>query len=172
MRRDTTPAAAAWLVVRTAGPDDLLAVLAVHAGRDPGGRPPRSASRAEERTWARMLRSDELTVYVAELGGEPVGTATVMVMPNITYDCAPSAFIEAVVVSAEHRRQGVASTILRRALDDLRAAGCHKVQLLSHKRHVDDGAHLLYTSLGFVAEAEGFRLYLSGGPTAGRGPGS
>jgi hypothetical protein len=34
------------------------------------------------------------------------------------------------------------------------------VQLLSHKRHATDGAHELYTKLGFDAEAEGFRLYL------------
>ncbi|MGH9259298.1 MAG: hypothetical protein ACRD08_05255 [Acidimicrobiales bacterium] len=35
-----------------------------------------------------------------------------------------------------------------------------KVQLLSHKRHADDGAHAFYRSLGFASEAEGFRIYL------------
>lgn len=49
---------------------------------------------------------------------------------------------------------------MQRALNDARAASCRKVQLLSHKRHADDGAHQLYCSLGFTAEAEGFRLYL------------
>lgn len=148
------------VVVRTAGPDDLPSVLAVHARRAPGGEPPRSASESEERVWQRMTRSQDLTVYLAESGGEPVGTATVMVMPNVTYDCAPTAFVEAVVVVAEQRRRGMASGIMRRVLDDLSAAGCDKVQLLSHKRHAEDGAHSLYTSLGFVPEAEGFRLYL------------
>ncbi|WP_436771674.1 N-acetyltransferase family protein [Yinghuangia sp. YIM S09857] len=147
--------------IREAAPDDLLRILAVHARGTPGGQPPSAASELQQRTWDRMLRCDELTVYLADLGGaEPVGTATVLVMPNVTYDCAPSAFIEAVVVAEEYRRRGIATAILRRVLEDLRAAGCHKVQLLSHKRHMDDGAHALYTSLGFTAEAEGFRRYL------------
>lgn len=49
-------------------------------------------------------------------------------------------------------------------LKDMKSAGCNKVQLLSHKRHSCDGAHQLYTSLGFEPEAERFRLYLSSVP--------
>lgn len=105
-------------------------------------------------------------VYLAEIAGEPVGTATQMIMPNVTYDCLPTAFIEAVVVAAEYRRQGIASAMLRRLLEDARSAGCNKVQLLSHKRHARDGAHNLYSSLGFEPEAEGFRLYLQQVPEA------
>jgi GNAT superfamily N-acetyltransferase len=107
-----------------------------------------------------MMRTADLTVYLAHLGAAAVGTATVMVMPNVTYDCAPTVFIEAVVVVPEHRRKGVATAILERILDDSRAAGCNKVQLLSHKRHAVDGAHALYVAAGFTAEAEGFRCYL------------
>jgi GNAT superfamily N-acetyltransferase len=79
---------------------------------------------------------------------------------------APTAFIEAVVVDAAHRRQGIATKIIERILSDARVAGCNKVQLLSHKRHASDGAHRLYTSLGFHAETEGFRLYLREVPVA------
>jgi ribosomal protein S18 acetylase RimI-like enzyme len=50
--------------------------------------------------------------------------------------------------------------MLARCLADARVNGCDKVQLLSHKRHANDGAHALYDRLGFTAEAEGFRLYL------------
>jgi hypothetical protein len=45
-------------------------------------------------------------------------------------------------------------------LADASSAGCYKVQLLSHKRHGHDGAHAFYRSMGFEAEAEGFRMYL------------
>ena len=34
-------------------------------------------------------------------------------------------------------------------LDETKAAGCNMIQLLSHERHVNDGAHRLYTALGF-----------------------
>jgi ribosomal protein S18 acetylase RimI-like enzyme len=111
-----------------------------------------------------MSGVEGLRVYVAEVDGDVVGTATSMMFPNLTYDCAPTTVIEAVVVAHDARRQGIATALLCRVLEDAKAAGGNKVQLLSHKRHSNDGAHRLYTSLGFEPEAEGFRLYLRGVP--------
>ena len=152
--------------VRIARTDDLLRVLGVYAERDPGGRMPARASKLEQTTWNQMTETPGLAVYLAELDGAAVGTATLLMMPNLTYGCAPTAFIEAVVVRFDHRRRGIATAIMRRLLDDARNAGCNKVQLLSHKRHRTDGAHRLYTGLGFEPEAEGFRLYLRDVPAA------
>jgi GNAT superfamily N-acetyltransferase len=154
------------LVIRKAGPENLSAVLGIIDPRVSEGEQARPATDLEQRTWARMMRSEDLTVYLAEVDGEPVGTATQLVMPHVTYDCAPTAFIEAVVVAAAHRRKGIAGAMMRQMLSDARAAGCNKIQLLSHKRHAVDGAHRLYTSLGFEPEAEGFRLYLQRVPAA------
>jgi GNAT superfamily N-acetyltransferase len=111
-----------------------------------------------------MMRTDDLTVYLGEVGGEPVATAALLVMPHLTYNCAPTAFIEAAVVVPGHRRRGFATEVVQRALSDARELGCNKVQLLSHKRHATDGAHRLYEILGFEPEAEGFRLYLQQAP--------
>ncbi len=113
-----------------------------------------------------MMRTDDLTVYLAEVDDIPIGTATQLLMPHVTYDCAPTAFIEAVVVDHRYRRRGIATAMMRRLLEDAHTAGCNKIQLLSHKRHATDGAHRLYTSLGFEPEAEGFRLYLQRVPAA------
>jgi len=151
--------------IRPADPDDLLDVLRVLAeGGSDQGAPDEGAldgaTVRETETWARMTATEGLTVYLAEVDGEAVGTATLLLMPNLTYDCAPTAFIEAVVVVAARRREGIATAVIRRILADAQAAGCNKVQLLSHKRHATDGAHRLYMSLGFTPEAEGFRLYL------------
>jgi GNAT superfamily N-acetyltransferase len=137
-----------------------MAVLAVHARRDPGTDAPTTATEAEQEAWAATMACAPLAVYVAEVQGDVVGTASYMVMPDLTYGCAPTAFVEAVVVTHDHRRRGIATQIMRQVLADADAAGCYKVQLLSHKRHATDGAHALYQSLGFSAEAEGFRLYL------------
>ncbi|KRC63771.1 hypothetical protein ASE12_02705 [Aeromicrobium sp. Root236] len=143
----------------------MLAVLAenqadVPLQQDvPAERP--VASALQVATWDRVQVSPDVTVYLAaDSAGVPVGTACLSILPNITYDCRPTAFIEAVVVAYAQRRRGVATLLLERVLADSRAAGCHKVQLLSHKRHAQDGAHALYTSAGFSPEAEGFRLYL------------
>jgi GNAT superfamily N-acetyltransferase len=155
-------------VVRTARPEDVLAVLGVLAQLELGGRVPRTASDLEKHTWRQMMRADAVTVYLAEIDGRAVGTATLITIPNLTYGCAPTAFVEAVVVAHRYRRLGVATAIMRRILSEARAARCNKVQLLSHKRHATDGAHRLYASLGFEPEAEGFRLYLQEVPAAVR----
>jgi ribosomal protein S18 acetylase RimI-like enzyme len=153
-------------VVRPARPDDLLAVLQVMAEGGPDRTPPDAATAAETATWARMMATADLTVYVAEVDTTVIGTVTLLTMPNLGYDCAPSAFVEAVVVAAAHRRVGIGTALMRRVLADAQMAGCNKVQLLSHKRHATDGAHRLYTSLGFDPEAEGFRRYLGPVPDA------
>lgn len=152
--------------MRTARRGDLLAVLGVHARRHADGRPPSAASELEVSTWAHMLGVPGLRVYLAELDGDAAGTASVMMFPNITYECHPSAIVEAVVVAHSYRRQGVATLLLQRILEDMQAADCNKVELLSNKRHSSDGAHRLYASLGFEPEAEGFRLYLEEVPNA------
>lgn len=110
-----------------------------------------------------MRETPGLSIYVVEHDGAPVATASTMLMPNLTYACAPTAFIEAVVVVPSHRRRGIASALLDQVLVDIADAGGHKVQLLSHKRHAEDGAHELYRNSGFESEAEGFRRYLRTG---------
>jgi GNAT superfamily N-acetyltransferase len=111
-----------------------------------------------------MMETAGLTVYVATVDDAVVGTATAMVMPNVIYGCAPTLFIEAVVVLPSHRRRGMARAMMQRILADARADGCYKVQLLCHKRHAQDGAHRLYASVGVEPESEGFRRYLAEGP--------
>ena len=153
--------------VRAAVSDDdlvsVLAVLAENEGSTPVAAPRAPSTETSPRqgaTWARIQRTSDVTVYLAECQSEAVGTACLSLLPNLTYDCRPTAFIEAVVVTYAHRRRGVASLLLQTVLRDAAAAGAYKVQLLTHKRHASDGAHDLYRSLGFQAEAEGFRLYL------------
>lgn len=169
-----TSAEATYRVRRASGAD-LPAVLEVLAQNQPVApqHPPHVSGVPSERqrtTWEHVTATADLTIYLAvhpikdsERGHDreqPVGTAAMLLMPHLTYDCRPSAFIEAVVVAYAHRRRGLARLLLHPALDDARTASCRKVQLLSHTRHADDGAHQLYRSLGFTAEAEGFRLYL------------
>ena len=145
--------------IRVAEPHDLLFVARLIERR-----PDLSTGHLTETqrgTWARMMRTDGLTLYLAWRADDAIGTTALLVMPHITYSCRPTAFLESMYVREQHRRRGVARMMVERLLEDARKAGCYKVQLLTHKRHADDGAHAFYRSMGFDAEAEGFRLYLS-----------
>jgi GNAT superfamily N-acetyltransferase len=150
--------AGAGYTVRGAVAHDLLGVVRLvdHAPDLPvDGLTQRQLS-----VWNRMLATPDLTIYVAELEGKAVGTTSLLLMPHLTYDCQPTGFIEAMVVLEAHRRRGIGRMMVERVLNDARASGCRKIQVMSHKRHADDGALDFYRSLGFIAEAEGFRIYL------------
>lgn len=142
--------------VRQAAPADLAGVVRVleRTAADV------AVSGRQEAMWARMLATDDLIVFVAETGAEVVGTTSLLVLPNLTYDCRPTAFFEPMVVAQAHRRRGVGRLLVEAVLAGARDAGCWKVQVVSHVRHTDDGAYDFYRALGFTGEATGFRLYL------------
>ena len=127
--------------VRVAAREDLDELLTLRS--ELGARAPGPATVQEIETWHTMMSTPALSIYLAELDKHAVGTATSMMIPNLTYECAPTLLIEAVSVLPGHRRQGVASRLLKKCLADARASGCDKVQLLSHKRHAVDGSHEL-----------------------------
>ena len=107
-------------------------------------------------TWARILGDPNRTILVAEDRGEfAVGTADVLVVPNLTHDGAPWALVENVVVDTGWRRRGVGRALLRHAVRVADDAGCYKLQLTSSNHR--GGAHRFYERLGFTATSTGFR---------------
>jgi GNAT superfamily N-acetyltransferase len=135
--------------------------MAIHGAHR--GDPARDTTAAELATWQAMRSMSGLFVFVAFLDSIPAGTATLTLLPNITYQCAPSAIVEAVVVGPQFRRLGIGTALMHRCIQQADMLGVDKIQLLSHKRHQHDGGHDLYRSTGFTAEAEGFRLYVRSG---------
>lgn len=96
-------------------------------------------------------------LVVAVLDGHLVGTADLLVLPNLTHHGKPWALVENVIVTGAARRTGVGRELVEHLIELARAAGCYKVQLLSDKQRVE--AHDFYRSLGLDAVAEGFRIY-------------
>jgi GNAT superfamily N-acetyltransferase len=149
--------------VRTAVEEDLAGVLRLHNERTESAADAAlvEPSERQRQTWGQMLATDGLRVYVAEADGQIVGNTCLLTVPNLGYECKPTAFLEPMRVALGYRRRGIGRLMVERLLADARSAGCYKVQLLSHKRHAHDGAHSFYQSMGFEAEAEGFRRYLT-----------
>lgn len=98
------------------------------------------------------------TLLVATVDEQVVGTADLLVVPNLTHHGRAWAVVENMVVDHQWRRVGVGQTLMKEIIHRCREAGCYKIQLLSRKhRHA---AHAFYQRLGFQSSAEGFRLYL------------
>ena len=97
-------------------------------------------------------------LQVAEARGRVVATATLGIIPNLSYRGRPWAFVEGLVVDASRRRAGYGEALMRYAIEEARRAGCYKLSLTSNKRRSE--AHRFYEKLGFAATHEGFRLLL------------
>ena len=96
-------------------------------------------------------------LFVAELQGEPVGTIVLLVVPNLSHNGTPWAFLENLIVTEKHRGKGLGRMLLEHAVERARQSGCHMVELCSDVRRKE--AHKLYNSMGFEAQAHCFRLY-------------
>ncbi|OHV35334.1 GCN5 family acetyltransferase [Pseudofrankia sp. EUN1h] len=114
---------------------------------------------AAEPILARILADPSRQLLVADVDGRVVGTAEVLVHVNLTHGGQPWAIVENVVVAADARRLGAGRALMAHVVEQARAAGCYKIQLLSRGERGD--AHLFYESLGFARSAVGFRRYLS-----------
>jgi GNAT superfamily N-acetyltransferase len=146
------------VVVRRASQSDLGALLSLYeelAGRKttaaPGDRD-RAEPLLEE-----ILADPRRELAVALLDGQLVGTADLLLVPNLTHACEPWAIVENVIVANTSRRSGVGRALMGHLLELARTAGCCKLQLMSGKHRTQ--AHEFYRALGLQAVAEGFKIY-------------
>lgn len=136
--------------IRAAQPDDLPRLLPLfrHLDAPDEAAPDPAAARA---AFARLLRMEGVTVFVAELPGpSPVlaATCTLIVMPNVTHQARPHALIENVATLADHRQQGLGSAVLRAAVAAAREAGCYKVVLTTGSKR--ESTLRFYEQTGFA----------------------
>lgn len=107
-----------------------------------------------------ILADDARHLTVATVEERVVGSADLLIAPNLTHDGRPWGIVENVIVASAHRREGVGRALMAHLFSSARAAGCYKVQLLSGKHRSE--AHRFYRSIGFDAVAEGFKSYFAG----------
>ena len=147
------------LTFRVAAEADLPFIVAlmdddaIAAARDPV----LPAHAEEQRTALAAIAADpNHTLYVVELGDEPVGSFQLSFIPGVSRQGAWRGQVEAVRVRLDRRGQGIGDAMMRWAIDRCRQRGCGLVQLTSDARRKD--AHRFYERLGFVPSHQGFKL--------------
>lgn len=97
---------------------------------------------------ALVERNEAFTrILIAEIDRERAGSIAISALPE------GGAFLNFVLVSPEHRRQGIAELLLQRVIDHARENACRFVQLETYS--VLEGARRLYARSGFaIAKVE------------------
>ena len=132
---------------------ELLAQLSLDAPREWPDEPlPASYLAAFEE----IVADRRQRLLVVEAQGRIVGSAALIIVPNMSRQGRPYAIIENIVIDTDARGAGYGGKLVRYAIEEARKAGCYKLSLTSNKRRPD--AHRFYERLGFQATHEGYRV--------------
>jgi GNAT superfamily N-acetyltransferase len=97
-------------------------------------------------------------VFVADLDGETVGVAQVIVFAHFQHTGGWCAEIESVHVRSDLRSRGIGAALLRACERFATARGCYRIQLTSNVARPD--AHRFYEANGYVQSHLGFKKSL------------
>jgi ribosomal protein S18 acetylase RimI-like enzyme len=148
--------------IRRARLDDLAELLdlldELQEGATPGIPWGRGDAVWTATVWEEILTDPRRVYLIAEEDDRVVGTADLLILPNLTHGARPIAFVENVVVTTDRRGDGIGRALMDDIMSRAEAEGCYKVQLLSANGR--SGAHAFYEDLGFEASSRGYRRYL------------
>jgi len=108
------------------------------------------------RAFAAIEADPRQRLLVVEVDGRLVGTATLVIVPNLSYGGRPHAIVDNVVVDETERSKGYGEALVRRCLEVAREAGCTRLALTTDMRRHD--AHRFYERLGFRHSHRGYRF--------------
>ncbi|TAV89249.1 GNAT family N-acetyltransferase [Rhizobium leguminosarum] len=149
------------LNIREARKEDLPALVAMFAADALGGHGDTTDPEAFQdyvRAFAVVEASPDQTLYVAERGGEVVGTFQTMVTTSLTGRGSSAMIIEAVQTRAAMRGQGIGALMIEFAIAEAKGRGIGRVALTSNAIRKD--AHRFYERLGFKPSHLGFKMAL------------
>ena len=81
--------------------------------------------------WERILNNKEHHIIVAEKDGKIVSSCVCVIIPNLTHNQQPYAFIENVVTDKDYRKKGLATACLNYAKEISVKENCYKLMLLT-----------------------------------------
>ena len=91
---------------------------------------PKNSSRLEN-TWNTIIGDESHHIIVNEIDGKILSSCVCVIIPNLTRDVRPYAFIENVVTNEEYRGKGYATECLNYAKEIAIKNNCYKMMLLT-----------------------------------------
>lgn len=85
--------------------------------------------------WESILADKNHHIIVAELNGKIISTCVCVIIPNLTRNQRPYAFVENVVTHSDFRGKGIATACLNYARDIAKSENCYKLMLLTGSKN-------------------------------------
>ena len=82
-------------------------------------------------TWRAIMQDKNHHIIVKKLDGKIVSSCVCVIIPNLTRNIRPYAFIENVVTHSDHRGKGYATECLNYAKQIAENTNCYKIMLLT-----------------------------------------
>lgn len=81
--------------------------------------------------WNRIVEDKDHHIIVAEIDGRIVSSCVCVIIPNLTHNQQPYAFVENVITDEKYRKQGLATECLNYAKRIAEKENCYKLMLLT-----------------------------------------
>ena len=98
-------------------------------------------------TWEQIIQDENHHLIVCETDGKIVASCVCVIIPNLTRNIRPYAFIENVVTHADYRRKGYAAACLDYARQIAECNHCYKMMLLTGAKEA--GTLEFYRNAGY-----------------------
>ena len=116
-------------MVREAGENDLDAVLELYLFLHEDHIPEKDDHLRE--TWGQIMQDSNHHLIVNEVEGKIISSCVCVIIPNLTRNVRPYAFIENVVTHEDFRGRGYAGECLAYAREIALKENCYKMMLLT-----------------------------------------
>lgn len=116
-------------MVREAVKEDLDALLNLYLFLHEESIP--ESSKQLENTWKTIMEEENHHIIVNEIEGKILSSCVCIIIPNLTRNVRPYAFIENVVTNKNYRGKGYAAECLNYAKEIAIKNNCYKMMLLT-----------------------------------------
>ncbi len=135
------------MLIREAGREDLAALLQLYLFLHEREMPEQSQHLQD--TWEQIIEDKNHHIIVKLVDGQLVSSCVCVIIPNLTRNVRPYAFVENVVTHAAYRGRGYATECLNYAREIAIRENCYKMMLLTGSKEqatLDFYAHAGYNN--------------------------
>ena len=132
-------------MIREAREEDLNALLELYLFLHEDSIP--EQNKKLEAVWEQIIRDPNHHLIVNDVEEQIVSSCVCVIIPNLTRNARPYAFVENVVTHGDHRRKGYASECLDYARQIAEKENCYKMMLLTGSKEPE--TFLFYEKAGY-----------------------